>query len=225
MTIRWMLLRASALPEGDDWLGANERKVLPGLKFPKRRSDWRLGRFVAKQALASFTGIDRLDRVEIIADEDGAPDPFIDGRAIESSISISHREDAAACAIAPDARVGCDLEVVEPRSLRFVNDFFTDHERMAVQQTPSPHRDRHVALTWSAKESALKALRTGLTLDTKAVEVEIEVPVAAAPGWQPLSVLYAQRQASFHGWWRDYGAYVITLLTDSADAQPHRLTL
>ena len=90
---------------------------------------------------------------------------------------------------------------------------------------PTASRPHLATLLWSAKESALKALRTGLTLDTKAVEVEVQVPVAAAPGWQPLRVLSAQRQASFHGWWRDYGAYVITLLTDSADTRPHRLTL
>ena len=214
MTIRWMLLRASALPEGDDWLGANERKVLAGLKFPKRRSDWRLGRFVAKQALASSTGIDRLDRVEIIADEDGAPDPFIDGRAIESSISISHREDAAACAIAPDARVGCDLEVVEPRSTRFVNDFFTDLERTAVQQTPSPHRDRHVALTWSAKESALKVLRVGLRRDTRSVEVEIEDPESRDEGWHPLRATVSPEAQCFHGWWRQDEEAVFTIVCD-----------
>ncbi|MDH3818552.1 MAG: 4'-phosphopantetheinyl transferase superfamily protein, partial [Myxococcales bacterium] len=225
MTIGWMLLRASALPEGDDWLSAHERKVLAGLKFPKRRSDWRLGRFVAKQALASSTGIDRLDRVEIIADEDGAPDPFIDGKAIESSISISHREDAAACAIAPDARVGCDLEVVEQRSRRFVNDFFTDRERAAVQRTPSAHRDRHVALTWSAKESALKVLRVGLRRDTRRVEVEIEDPEATEENWHPLRVTVSPERRCFHGWWHQDEDLVLTVVCDVRGAETRPVTL
>jgi len=225
MTIRWMLLRASALPEGDDWLGANERKVLAGLKFPKRRSDWRLGRFVAKQALASFTGIDRLERVEIIADEDGAPDPFIDGQAIESSISISHREDAAACAIAPDAQVGCDLEAVEPRSTRFINDFFTGRERTAVQQTPSALRDRHVALTWSAKESALKVLRVGLRRDTRRVEVEIDDPEATEEGWHPLRVTVSPEGHRFRGWWRQDEDLVLTVVRDGQGAEALPLSL
>ena len=225
MTIRWMLLRASALPAGDDWLSANERKVLAGLKFAKRRSDWRLGRFVAKQALASFTGIDRLDRVEIIADENGAPDPFIDGQAIKSSISISHREDAGACAIAPDARVGCDLEVVEPRSTRFVNDFFTDRERTAVQQTPNTLRDRHVALTWSAKESTLKVLRVGLRRDTRAVEVEIEDPEATDDGWHPLRVTVSPEGHRFHGWWHQDEDLVLTVVCDVRGAEMRPVTL
>jgi 4'-phosphopantetheinyl transferase len=218
MTIRWLLLRASALPEGDDWLGPDELKVQSELKLPKRRSEWRLGRFVAKQALASFAGIDRLDRIQIIAAEDGAPEAFIDGRGIDASISISHREDAAACAIAPDARVGCDLEAIEPRSTRFVNDFFTTHERTAVHGTPGALRDRHVALTWSAKESALKVLRVGLRRDTRSVEVEIEDPEAGEEGWHPLRAAVSPEGHRFHGWWHQDEDVILTVVCDLREA-------
>jgi 4'-phosphopantetheinyl transferase len=214
MTVRWLLLRASALPEGDDWLGSDERKVLAGLRFPKRRVEWRLGRFVAKRALASFAGIDRLDRVQIVAAEDGAPEAFIDGQRIDSSISISHREDAGACTIAPDARVGCDLEAVEPRSALFVGDFFTERERGAVEKTPVALRDRHVALTWSAKESALKVLRVGLRRDTRSVEVEIEDPESRDEGWHPLRATVSPEAQCFHGWWRQDEEAVFTIVCD-----------
>ena len=183
MTIRWLLLPASALLEGDDWLGARERKVLAGLRFPKRRSEWKLGRLVAKRALASFAEIDALDRIEVIAAEDGAPEAFIEGTKIDSGISISHREGLAACVIAPDTRIGCDLEAVERRTSRFVSDFFTDRERAAVEMTADSLRDRLVALTWSAKESALKALRVGLRRDTRSVEIEIDRLESAEAGW------------------------------------------
>jgi 4'-phosphopantetheinyl transferase len=218
MTIRWMLLRATALPEGDDWLGPQERKVQSELRLPKRRSEWRLGRFVAKRALASFAGIDRLDRIEVIAAADGAPDAFIDGRGIDTSISISHREDAAACAINPSGRVGCDLEAIEPRSARFVNDFFTEREREAVQATPSAVRDRRVALTWSAKESALKVLRVGLRRDTRSVEVEIEDPKAAENGWHPLRATVSPERQCFHGWWHQDEDVVLTIVCDRLEA-------
>ena len=41
MTIRWLLLPASALPEGDGWLGFEERKVLASLpeKLKKYKCD------------------------------------------------------------------------------------------------------------------------------------------------------------------------------------------
>jgi 4'-phosphopantetheinyl transferase len=215
MTIRWMLLRASSLPDGDGWLGPEEQKVLAGLKFPKRRSDWRLGRFVAKRGLASFTGIDDLDRIQIIAAKDGAPEAFIDGQRIDSSISISHREDVAACAIASDAKVGCDLEAVEPRTTRFVRDFFTDRERAAVQNTSDELRDRHVALTWSAKESALKVLRVGLRRDTRRVEVEIQDPEATADGWHPLNATVSPENHRFQGWWHHDEDVVLTVVSDA----------
>jgi len=215
MTVRWLLLRAASLPDGDNWLGPEERKVLAGLKFPKRRAEWTLGRFVAKRALAPIAGIDRLGRIEIIAAEDGAPEAFIDGRRIDSRISITHREGAAACAIAPDAGIGCDLEAIEPRTSRFVDDFFTERECAAVRRTPDELRDRHIALTWSAKESALKVLRVGLRRDTRSVEVAIGDPQTAEAGWHALSATLRPENRGLHGWWRDEDDVVLTVVCDS----------
>ena len=214
MTIRWLLLRAASLPHGDDWLGPEERRVLSALKFAKRRSEWRLGRFVAKRAVASFADVDRLDRVQIIAAEDGAPEAFIDGEPIGSSISISHREDVAACVIAPHGRVGCDLEAIEPRTDRFVNDFFTDRERETIRRTSGAARDRRVALTWSAKESALKMLRVGLRRDTRSVEVELDEPEALGAGWHRLSATISPENRRLLGWWRQEHDVVLTVVSD-----------
>ena len=214
MTIRWRLLSVSALPEGDDWLGPEEQKVSAGFRFPKRRSEWKLGRFVAKRAVASFAGIDDLVRIQIIGAEDGAPEAFIDGQRIDSGISISHREKLAACVISQGRRVGCDLEAVEPRSSRFVNDFFTERERRAVETMADAHRDRHVALTWSAKESALKVLRVGLRRDTRSVEVEIDDVEAVETGWHPLLATVSPEGRTFRGWWRQEDEVVLTILGD-----------
>ena len=218
MTTRWLLLRAPSLPDGDDWLGPEEQKVLAGLKFPKRRSEWRLGRFVAKRALALIAGIDHLGRIQIIAADDGAPEAFIDGRRIDSTISITHRKDAAACAIAPDSRVGCDLEAIEPRTSRFVDDFFTERERAAVRRTRDALRVRHIALTWSAKESALKVLRVGLRRDTRSVEVAIGDPEATEAGWHALSATVNPENRALHGWWRDDDDVVLTVVCESSGA-------
>jgi 4'-phosphopantetheinyl transferase len=121
--------------------------------------------------------------------------------------------------------VGCDLEVVEQRSRRFVNDFFTDRERAAVQRTPSAHRDRHVALTWSAKESALKVLRVGLRRDTRRVEVEIEDPEATEENWHPLRVTVSPERRCFHGWWHQDEDLVLTVVCDVRGAETRPVTL
>lgn len=220
MTIRWLLLRASSLPEGDDWLGANERRVLAGLGFPKRRFEWRLGRYTAKRALSDFAEVDDLSRMEVIAAKDGAPEAFIDDQGIDACISISHREQVAACVIAPNAKVGCDLEAIEPRSRRFVADFFTEREGTRLDGTADGFRDRHVALTWSAKESALKLLRVGLRRDTRSVEVEIEDPEAAEPDWHPFRVTISPENWELRGWWRQDEDLVLTVVSDPRDRAP-----
>jgi 4'-phosphopantetheinyl transferase len=222
MTTHWLLLPASALPKGDDWLGPEERKVLEGLRFPKRRSEWKLGRCAAKRALALLAGIDTLERIQIIAAEDGAPEAFIDKRKIDSGISISHREDLAACVIAPNTRVGCDLEAVEPRTSRFVNDFFTERECMEVEKTAVALHDRHVALIWSAKESALKVLRVGLRRDTRSVEVEIDDLETATAGWHALRATVSPEHRTLRGWWRQEEHVVLTIVSNDRSVSSPR---
>ena len=214
MTIHWRLLPASELPEGNGWLGPEEQKVLAGLRFPKRRSDWRLGRFVAKHAVSAFASIDDMNRIEILAAEDGAPEPWIDGQKGDLKISISHREGLAACVVSQGTAVGCDLEAVEPRSSRFVDDFFTERERIAVETTDDAHRDRHIALSWSAKESALKVLRMGLRRDTRSVEVIIDEVEAVETGWHPLRARIRPEGRAFRGWWRQEAGMVLTIISD-----------
>ena len=54
--VRYVDVRAADVPDGDDWLGPDERAVLAGLRFSRRRADWRLGRFAAKRLLRELTG-------------------------------------------------------------------------------------------------------------------------------------------------------------------------
>ena len=50
MAPRWLTACAADVPAGDAWLSAAERHVQSGLRIEKRRADWRLGRWTAKQA-------------------------------------------------------------------------------------------------------------------------------------------------------------------------------
>lgn len=217
MTAGWLLLPSSSLPEGDDWLGPEEQRILTGLTFPKRRTEWRLGRFAAKRALVSIAQVDELRRIQILAAEDGAPEAFIDGRPAGFRISISHRGDVAACAVVPDGRVGCDLEAIETRTQGFIDDFFTAGECASIERTSRALRNRHVALIWSAKESVLKALRVGLRRDTRSVEVDVEIPETKELGWHRFLARSNPEKEGFEGLWRLEEKLVLTLVTD-----PHR---
>jgi len=214
MTLRWLLLGASELPSTDDWLSPEERAVLHGLRFPKRRSEWALGRYTAKRALRSLLGAERLAQIEIVASKDGAPEVFVDGRQMTMGISISHREGAAACVVNERGPVGCDLEAVESRTSRFVNDFFTETERLTVSETPGAFHERHVALTWSAKESALKFLRVGLRRDTRSVEVRVDNPLSSSLAWGDLEATVQPEGRTLHGWWRQAENLVFTVISD-----------
>ncbi len=118
--------------------------------------------------------------------------------------------------------MGVDLEIVEPRSDGFVSDFLTPAEQAVVAADPG--RDWHDAaanLIWSAKESALKVLRTGLRADTRTVEVVLEDPTGISAGagqWQRLTVASGARR--FPGWWRRDGVFLLTVVAASGLAEP-----
>jgi 4'-phosphopantetheinyl transferase len=209
---------AAGLPIDDDWLSSEEAAVLAGLRFPKRRDEWRLGRWTAKRAVARFLSADP-GGVAVRAAEDGAPEAFVDGEPARLVLSISHREGVAAAAVGPSGvALGCDLEAVEPRSAGFVADYFTEAERSAIGAAPAAEQERVVAALWSGKESALKALRTGLRADTRSVEVELCAPApGAGEPWRPLRVREVSTGRAFGGWWRDQGPLVLTVAADSAD--------
>ncbi len=79
-------------------------------------------------------------------------------------------------------------------------------------------------LFWSAKESALKVLRTGLHRDTRSVVVE-EVAVEPSASWQPLRVRDdGPRGGQFYGYWRLCGLHVVTVLSDRVLPPPRRLS-
>ncbi len=220
--IYWLTRSESDLPADVDWLSPGEVAVVSRFTVLKREHDWLLGRWTAKQALAAWPGlsIDPSDfsRLEIRAAGDGAPEAFWDGSALPLSVSISHSGGRALCAILEGGNVGCDLEHIETRSELFVHDYFTEPEQALVAALPEADRPLYENLIWSAKESALKALRVGLKADTHTVEVDL--PASGMEiGWRRLTVRHTTGGMTFAGWWRTDGGFVITL----AAPPPHRV--
>ena len=230
MDLYWLEQTESDVPDDNDWLSPHETKCLAALRFLKRRSDWRLGRWTAKQALAACmnlpTTVRTLTNLEIRAASSGAPEVFLDAQPAGIAISLSHREGTAMCTVGPPKRnFGCDLEMVEPRSAAFVDDYFTADEKALVADTPLSELPLLLALLWSGKESALKALRVGLRLDTRCMSVKPAHLVPphpwASPGlaadpdvWHPLRVHYSSTQ-TFSGWWRLETDLVRTVVSDA----------
>jgi 4'-phosphopantetheinyl transferase len=217
--VYWLEQSESDVPAGDGWLSGSERARLDGLHIPKRRADWRLGRWTAKCAVSAYLRLPRdpeaLPALELRPAPSGAPEVFFGGRPAPVALSLSHSRGAALCVVAPaGAGVGCDLEAVEPRIPAFLTDYFTDDERKLVELTPVADRDLAVTLLWSAKESALKALRCGLRVDTRSVNaVPAGLPWARDSEWHRVSAAHIGGRR-FDGWWRESGDLVRTVVAD-----------
>ena len=219
----WLEQSRADVPAGDEWLSAGEAARLAGIRFEKRRQDWRLGRWTAKRTVAAWLGSGEspadLARIEIRATASGKPQVFLEGRPAPVSISISHSAGVAACAVASGGTsLGCDLETIEPRSGAFVRDYFTAAETTAVQQAVEDERRLLVTLIWSAKESALKALGQGLRLDTRAVEVSADASPDAA--WARLQVRCRSAGRIFEGWWKAGEGFVRTIVAEPPVGAP-----
>lgn len=229
MTLYWIEQSESDTPSSDNWLTASELSQLGGMRVPKRQADWRLGRWTAKLAVAAWInrssgGSELFRRIELRVQPSGAPEVFLDGDRLAATISLSHSSGVAMCALAPgEAALGCDLELIEPRSGAFVSDYFTAEEQGQVTCASPPDRSLLATLIWSSKESALKALGEGLRLDTRSVTVSfVGQPFASFEqneDWRAL-VVAAGAGCVFRGWWRTDRTFVRTVVAEPA---PHRL--
>jgi 4'-phosphopantetheinyl transferase len=212
--VTWWLARGEdQLPPVGEWLTSAERSRADGLRYTKRRKDFLLGRWTLKLAVVRAFGWQdgpaELARVEAHPAPSGAPRLYVDGRPAARGVSLSDRAGCAVCLVAEGAgKVGCDVEIVEPRSDAFVRDYLTGPERQAVIAA-GPARDKAANLIWSAKESALKVLETGLRRDTRSVEVTVAELNPPERSWSPLQVCTTEG-AVFPGWWRQSGVFLVT---------------
>ena len=230
--MQWLASGEDQIPAGRDWLTDAEGARARSMRFTKRRTEYLLRRLAGKRAVAAAVGLPEnpatLRRVGVLNRPTGAPFVQVDGRDLELEISLTDRAGSAVCLVGPDlGAVGCDLELVESRSEGFIRDFLTAPEQDVVAAMPDvDSRDAAANLIWSAKESALKVLRTGLRADTRTVEVVIEDPEGLRVGhagagesrWRQLTVRTSK--GPFPGWWRRDGVFLLTVAASAGLVAP-----
>ena len=214
-TVYWLACEEGEPPAADDWLSDRDRKRFSTMTYTKRYEEARLSRWTAQSAVAMFSGHDDPAEVQVSNNPDGSPwARTADGQPV--AISSTDRAGWAVSVVTEgECRIGCDLELVEPRSPLFVRDYFTGKEQAFLSRATLDF-DLAANLIWSAKESALKVLRTGLRRDTRTVEVDIPAP--SDDDWSPLSV--TADDAVFPGWWRRFGDFLLTVAVDQAVPVP-----
>lgn len=228
LEIRWASATIAELPPSNSWLGTRERALLARMRAKPRRDSFLLGRLAGKRLLG--------DAVELLPAPEGAPYAVQGDAQLGLAVSISHRAGLAVCAAAVGAVVlGCDVEQIEPRSDAFLHDFLTPAERTCV--AAASDKAQCANLIWSAKESALKALRVGLARDTQELEVThslysswdgVRVDVRhlhSASGSEPdaraarladLCVIDRKSGRRLAGGWRRLDDFVLTLVCEPA---------
>jgi 4'-phosphopantetheinyl transferase len=244
MDVYWLEQSASDVPSRDTWLSQNEINQLGAMRFARRRRDWLLGRWTAKNAVAIYLGVGKethsLSEIEIRPALSGAPEVFIRNQPSAVRVSLSHRADIGACAIAPpNVLLGCDLEKIEPHEDAFVADYFTAEEHALVARAVATERLRVLTLLWSGKESTLKALREGLRLDTRSVVVSflhsptpqyenigssterasLSKYLPLRKNWSPMQACTVNGQ-TFRGWWSQTGDLLRTVVAEPPPNPP-----
>ena len=225
MLAHWLVQGLADVAPDEDWMAPGERETCAGFRSAKRSSDWRVGRWTAKQALTRLSAgdaavRDSLTEIVVGTKGNGAACCAIHGSPVPWSISISHSHGRGLCVIAPrGVMVGCDLERVEPRIAAFSREWFTCAEQNEIARASPDERDLLVTLFWSAKESALKALGVGLTISTHAVTVSAD-PRESHHEWHALHVHRVGHPGDMYGWWRQDGHDLLTVVTAPALPPP-----
>ncbi len=203
------------------FLSDEERERYESFRVLKRRRDWLLGRWTAKnliaQHLARRGSRTPLDQIVIQADADGSPYATVSGARLPLSLSISHSGACSFCSLTDvaGATVGADIEGIELRPLSLAEQFFTAEELAQVLARPEAERDAWITLVWSAKEAFLKSIKEGLRVDTRAIGVELPESLAGAVEWQTMRVTahvdLLNAGSDYHAWWRRSEESILTL--------------
>lgn len=195
----------------------------------------------------------------------GLPVPRVSGMRLPISLSISHSNELALCAlyaaggkwqiadgkwqddVVDDGfpidglvQIGVDIEGIAPLSDAFVRAYFAADEMHWIGQALGAEQALLTTVTWSAKEAVLKALRRGLTVDTRqvvclpATGMELtgsaeyawnEVHVQCSPSLLPEELQRTAERTSLRsweirGWWRRSGRCVLTAALFWQEAVP-----
>lgn len=226
--VAWFEQVNADLPAANYWLSIPEQNQLAAFRIPKRRDNWRLGRWTAKLALAETLSLSHSEfaSIEVRPAPGGAPQPYLRNARLPLAISISHREGRAACCVSGSGgAIGCDLELIEPRTDGFMSDYFTDSEQALIHTVPADQCFAAVTILWSAKESALKALGEGLRMTTHSVVVAehsldtiAAVCLSASPRageWHNLNVLCTVTRETLTGDWQQHDNLIRTFVVAS----------
>ena len=162
-----------------------ERARLGRFLFDRPRRDYSLCRAALRDVLCRQLDCDNRD-LAFDALNHGKPFALVRGMPVPMRFNLSHSGRYGLIALAPDGRVGVD---VEERVARHdldgeIRTVFAPGERAELASTSGERKLQLFFRLWTLKEALIKALGTGFSLDTALFEV-------------PQSVFRGQRKCVF----------------------------
>ena len=143
--------RASVRPDGLKpvlrFFTPAELETASKLRLPKRRDEWLLSRYAAKQLAMQLGIVDDPRRCTV-----ERPVLFVDGRPTSWFVSLSHSMPYAAAALSREP-VGIDVQVVREIAEWSSHLFMSDAEAEVMRSCSIERRALHF---WCAKEAAWK---------------------------------------------------------------------
>lgn len=151
----------------DAVLDPAERARAARFAFPHLQRRYRVGRATLRCALGAWTG---QPPGSLVFELGPQGKPALPGGP---AFNVSHAAGRLLLAIAPQGRLGVDIELLHPvEDLEAIaRHNFADDEREAVLATPTADRDRAFLEIWTRKEALIKALGGGLSIPLQAFSV------------------------------------------------------
>ncbi len=174
----------------------HEHSQFGQLKFDRRRKSYLLGRLAAKQAVGALTGIQRMDTIWIDSGVFTHPVVKLEGHP-NIGTSISHCNTLGIALAYPEAHpLGVDLELIDEARLDILEKHSTERERQFFAAL-GYNKPISYTILWTIKESLSKALRTGLTVDLKLLEIKSLIPSAS----------FVQGEYTYFGQYKFFASY------------------
>ncbi|MFC7309293.1 4'-phosphopantetheinyl transferase family protein [Streptomyces monticola] len=132
---------------------------------------WRVEEFLASRALLRHllrATLPELADAVVTADAHGRP--VLDGHP-DTGISISHDGDAIAVAVAPDRKVGVDVQLPPDTAPEALLRRCMGEHLPHVLPLPEGRRAAELAWVWTAQEACVKAAGTGLSGRPWAIDI------------------------------------------------------
>jgi 4'-phosphopantetheinyl transferase len=158
------------------WLSGCEQERCQRFLFDGPRRRFALCRAALRAILCSWLGCEN-EQLTFETSEHGKPIALVDGVAAPVSFNVSHSGEHGLIAIAPEGRLGVDVEErVAHRNMDLLIDgVFGPSEQAELALTRGYDKTHLFFRLWTIKEALIKALGTGFALDPSTFEVPSEM--------------------------------------------------